>query len=151
MQETSKVAGTVHIVLRDANGNIKQEQILKNIIVAGGLAHIASRMQGVAQAAMGWMGVGTNATAEVVGNTLLGAEVARVATAVSTVTTTQANDTVQHVATFGAGVATGALTEAGIFNVVTANTGLMLNRLTFAVVNKAAGDSLTMTWQIKIA
>lgn len=146
-----KVTGKAWLVLTDAEGNIKQEEHVDNIIVATGLAHIASRMNGTAQAVMGWLGVGTNATAEAVGNVLLGAEVARVATTPSIVTTTQTNDTVQHIGVVPAGTATAALTEAGIFNIVTANTGTMLNRITFATINKGASDTLTITWQIKIA
>jgi hypothetical protein len=50
--------------------------------------------------------------------------------------------------TFGAGVGTGALTEAGIFNAATA--GVMLSRVVFSVVNKASTDALTITWAITI-
>lgn len=152
--ELTKMTGTVTLTLTDKNGNVKQEQTLSNIITAVGLAHMADRISGVSSpAAMGWMAVGTNAVAAAVGNTLLGAEVARVALspAVSIVTTTQANDTILYQATFGAGVGTGALTEAGVFGVVTANTGPMLNRLVFAVVNKGASDLLAISWKVKVA
>lgn len=149
--ENVNVIGTLDIVLYDQNGEVKDSRNLKNIIVAGGLAHIVSRMVGVAQASMGWLAVGTGTVAPVVANTLLGAEVARGASTVTIVTTTQANDTVQHITTFGPGVGTGALTEAGLFNIATANTGLMLNRLVFAVINKGASDTITLTWKIKIA
>jgi hypothetical protein len=152
--ETTKFKGTVELVLRDESGNIKQEETLDNIITAVGLAHMANRISGVsAPAAMGWMGVGTGATAAAVGDTLLGAEVARVALSpvVAIVTTTQTNDTIQYQATFGPGVGTGALTEAGVFGVVTANTGPMLNRLVYTVINKGASDSLSITWKVKIA
>jgi hypothetical protein len=152
--EETGIRGFVELVLRGPDGEIKQVETLENIIVAGGLAHIASRMTGIAQAVMGWLGVGTGSTgvgSEVVGNTLLVTEIARVATTPTIVTTTQTNDTVQHVATIPAGTGTGAINEAGLFNVVTANTATMLNRITFAVINKAAGDALTVTWKIKIA
>lgn len=153
MIENLKVKGTLHILLQDNEGNTKYESIEENIIVATGLAHIASRMAGTAQASMGWMELGTGTTGELVGNTLLETYIvgSRTATTPSIVTTTQTNDTVQHVAEFAPGIGTGAVTEAGIFNVVTQNTGTMLNRITFAVVNKGANDSLTLTWKIKIA
>ena len=147
-----KATGTVDLVLYNQYGEeIDSRRGIHNIIVAGGLAHIASRMNSTAQAVMGWLGVGTTNTGEVVANTLLGAEIARVATTPSIITTTQTNDTVQHVATIAAGTATGALVEAGLFNIVTANTGTMLNRITFAVINKGSLDALTVTWKIKIA
>jgi hypothetical protein len=149
MQEGIKLKGTVEICLTDENGNVKHSETVENMIVATGLAHIASRVLGVAQAVMGWIAVGTGATAEAVTQTALVTEAARVASTPTNVTTTQTNDTVQHVATFGAGVATGALTEAGIFNAATAGT--MLNRVTFAVVNKGAADTMTVTWKVKIA
>jgi hypothetical protein len=152
--EVTAIKGTVELVLRDAQGNIKQEQTVQNIITATGLAHMANRISGISSpAAMGWMAIGTGAAAAAVTDTLLGAEIARVALspAVSLVTTTQANDTIQYQATFGAGVGTGALAEAGVFGVVTANTGPMLNRLVFAVINKGASDALSITWKVKVA
>lgn len=54
-------------------------------------------------------------------------------------------------ATFGAGVGTGAITEAGTFNIVTANTVDMWMSASFAVVNKAAGDSIVATWTLTVA
>lgn len=149
MQESVKFKGIVDIVLTDENGNIKQQETVENMIVATGLAHIASRVLGVAQAVMGWVAVGTGTTAEAITQTALVAEAARVASTPTNVTTTRTNDTVQHVATFLAGTGTGALTEAGIFNASSA--GIMLNRVVFPTVNKGASDTLTVTWKIKIA
>ncbi len=51
-----------------------------------------------------------------------------------------------YVATFSAGEGTGAVTEAGIFNAST--SGTMLCRTVFSVVNKAAGDTLQVTWTV---
>jgi hypothetical protein len=53
------------------------------------------------------------------------------------------------VATFGAGVATGAITEAGVFNALTAGT--MLCRTVFSVINKGALDTLVITWKVTVA
>jgi hypothetical protein len=149
--EGTGIRGYAELVLTDAQGNVKQREEGENMIVTSGLSHIASRMIGTAQAVMGWMAVGTTNTAEATTQTLLLAEIARVTTTVTNVTTTVTNDTVQHVATFSAGTGTGALVESGIFNVVTANTVTMLNRIVFAVINKGASDTLTVTWKIKIA
>ena len=44
--------------------------------------------------------------------------------------------------------ATGAVTEAGIFNA--ASGGTMLCRTVFSVVNKGADDSLSVTWTITL-
>ena len=65
------------------------------------------------------------------------------------VTTSVTNDSIQYVATFPAGTATAGLQEAGIFNASSAGT--MLCRTVFAVINKGALDTLTITWKITVA
>lgn len=62
--------------------------------------------------------------------------------------TTVSNNEVEYVATFGAAVCTGAITEAGIFNAV--SSGTMLCRTVFDVVNKGSNDIITVTWTITI-
>jgi hypothetical protein len=51
----------------------------------------------------------------------------------------------------GAGVGTGAITEAGIFNVVTEDTTDLICYSSFSVINKAAGDALVITWTLTFA
>ena len=51
--------------------------------------------------------------------------------------------------TYAAGVGTGAITEAGIFNDPT--TGTMLARTVFATVNKGAADVMTISWDVTIS
>jgi hypothetical protein len=70
-------------------------------------------------------------------------------TSTTQVTTTVTGDAIQYVATFPAGSGTAALTEAGIFNA--ASVGTMMARTVFAVINKGALDTLTITWKITIA
>ena len=53
-----------------------------------------------------------------------------------------------YIATFPPGTGTGALVEAGLFNAAAAGT--LLCRTIYSVINKAAGDSLTVTWTITI-
>jgi hypothetical protein len=146
--ETIKLRGDIHYVLRnEETGEIVEEGDRKNLVVDVGLAHITSRMTGTVQAVMSHIGLGTGTTAAVVGDTTLETALgARQATTPTVVTTNSANDSVQHVATFGAGVATGAITEAGLFNDLSAGT--MLCRTVFAVINKGASDSLTVTWKV---
>jgi hypothetical protein len=62
---------------------------------------------------------------------------------------TVAGAVVTYVATFGPGVGTGAIVEAGIFNA--ASSGTMLCRTVFSVVNKGADDAMTITWQITVS
>lgn len=147
-----KARGLVSFVLTDENGNIK-EQKETNLVVSAGLAFIAQAMLKTTTntpAAMTHMAVGTGVTAAAAANTALGTESARVAlTSATNVTTTVTNDSVQYVATFNPGTGTAALTEAGIFNA--ASAGTMLCRTVFAVINKGALDTLTITWKVTVA
>ena len=147
--DSVKARGLVELVLTDENGNIK-EQVVTNLAVDPGLSYIVSRMKDTSQTAMSHMAVGSNTTAAADANTALGAELGRVALDSTTiVTTVVTNDSIQYVATFGPGVGTGAVTEAGIFNA--ASAGTMLARTVFAVVNKGSLDSLTITWKVTAA
>ena len=116
-----------------------------NLVVTTGKNFVASRIKDTTSAAMSHMGIGTSSTAAVAGDIGLGAEAARVALTSTTVT----NNVVAYVASFPAGTGTGAITEAGLFN---ANTvGTMFCRTTFAVVNKGASDSMTITWSVTVS
>jgi len=42
--EKMRAAGRVHIQLFDQNGNLKEEQTVKNLVVDDGLEHIADRL-----------------------------------------------------------------------------------------------------------
>lgn len=141
-----KAKGKVGIVLKDVNGNIKETREIDNLVVGSGLDFIASRMGGVSQDVMSHMALGSGTTAAANGDTdlesILGA---REALDSATVT----NNTIQYVATFEAGDGTGAVTEAGIFNA--ASAGTMLCRTVFSVVNKAADDTMSVTWTITIS
>lgn len=149
LQDNIKTKGTLTLVLTDENGNVKQQDE-HNLVVSTGLAYIASRMRDASATAMSHMAVGSGATAAAAANTALGSELGRVAlTSTTIVTTSVTNDAVQYVATFGAGTGTGAITEAGIFNA--ASAGTMLCRTVFAVINKGALDTLTITWKVTVA
>ena len=144
-KDSSKVTGSVNVVVRGEDGAVKQEFTVPNLVVDSGLAFIASRMKDTSDAVMSHMAVGTDNTAADAGDTTLGTEIARVALTSTTVT----DNAVAYVASYPAGTGTGALTEAGIFNDVAAGT--MLCRTVFAVINKGAADSMTVTWTVTIS
>ena len=145
-----KATGQVSLVLTDKNGNIKSQVEYKNLVVTSGLAFITSRITGTASDVMSHMAIGTGTVAAATGDTALGTQVAIVALTSQTVTTkTTTNDSVTYVGTFGPGVGTGAITEAGIFNA--ASAGTMLARTVFGVNTKAADDTLTVTWKVTMA
>jgi len=145
LKETPKASGELKIVLRDENGNIKDERTVKNLVVTTGVNYIADRMADASESAMSHMAVGSGSTAAAAGDTTLESEEARVALT----STTQTNEDVVYVASFGAGTGTAALTEAGILNA--SSSGTLLCRTVFAAVNKGANDTLQITWTVSIA
>lgn len=142
--EDIKVTGTVKVVVKDQNGDVKEEREIKNLVVTTGRNFIAGRMTGT-PAIMSHMAAGSGTAAPALGDTALGTQLGRVALTSGSTT----GNVTTYTATFGAGVATGAVTEAGIFNASTGGT--MLCRTTFAVVNKGASDTLAITWAITIS
>ena len=144
LQDSIILTGALKIVLTDAQGNIKDEQEVKNLVVTVGKNFIASRMKDATATAMSHMAIGTGTTAAAVGDTTLGTEVGRVALTSTTVTTNH----VAYVATFPAGTGTGAITEAGILNA--ASAGTLLCRTVFSVINKGAADTLGITWTVTV-
>ena len=145
INEGLKLRGDVALVLRDKDGNIKDERKIENLIVDTGLNFICDRMKDD-ETAMTHMALGSGSTAAAAGNTALESQLgSREALDSSTVT----NNQIVYVSSFEAGDATGAVTEAGIFNA--SSGGTMLCRTVFAVVNKASDDSLSITWQINLS
>ena len=147
-EEFLKMTGKLDIVVYDADGNIKEQREVPNIVTTAGKTFIASRMAGTASAVMGWMEVGTSTQAAAVGDTALVLPVASSRTATSVSGGTASTNTVVYATTFPAGTGTGALTEAGIFNA--SSSGTLLCRTVFSVINKGASDSMTITWTVTI-
>lgn len=149
INENLKLSGQLNIVLKDKAGNVKDSREVKNLVVNTGLAYIASRMTGTAKSVMSHMALGSGTTAAAAGQTdLVSILGAREALDSTTITGTN-NEKVQYEAAFEAGDATGAVTEAGIFNA--ASSGDMLCRTKFNVVNKAADDTMSVTWTITLS
>lgn len=139
-----QMAGNLRIVLTGENGEVKQEQSVKNLVVSTGKNYIAQRIANNDTTVMNYMAVGTGNTSPAVANTTLMTEVARVTVGSANVAVSA--NTTTYTATFPSGTGTGALVEAGIFNDPTA--GLMLCRTLFPVVNKGALDTLTISWSV---
>lgn len=148
INENLKFSGQVNMVLRDKDGNIKEEREIKNLVVNKGLAFIASRMVGTSKDVMSHMALGSSNTAPAAGHTdvqsILGSR-----ESIDTISIVGSNsEKVQYKTTFEQGDATGAIVEAGIFNAATG--GDMLCRTTFPVVNKEADDTMAVTWTITL-
>lgn len=141
--------GDVDIVVCAANGDVKDVRRIHNLVVNTGLAYVISRMVGTSKAVMSHMAVGSGTTAAAAGDTALQSQLgSRVALSSTTISGAN-NEKVVYVTTFGAGVGTGAVTEAGVFNAST--SGDMLCRTVFSVVNKAADDTMQITWTITMS
>ena len=139
-----KLKGRLTVNLLAEDGSIKQTQEIPNLVVTTGKTFVASRMAGTSSSVMSHMAIGTSASAAAVGNTTLGAEVARVALT----STTPNNNDIVYVASFPAGTPaiSAAVVEAAIFNGSSGST--MLCRTVFSVINKASTDSLSISWTI---
>ena len=134
-----KLTGALTIALNDV---IVQET--ENLVVTAGKDWVADRMNN-ANTVMTHMAVGTGTNAAAAGDTTLQTENDRNSLTSTTVT----NNAIAYVATWAAGDATAALTEAGILDA--ASGGDLLARTVFSVVNKGAADSMTITWTITVS
>lgn len=141
-----KMHGALTLMLDRANG--EREVIHKdNIIVNGGFDFICDAIGNAARGAvMGFIELGTGTTAAAAAQTaLVTASLRKAATYAHTAGTKVFTLT----ATFNAGEATGALTEAGVFNA--ASAGTMLDRVVFSVVNKGVDDTLTAVFTFTLS
>jgi hypothetical protein len=152
--DSTRPRGIFELIVRDSRGKIKEVRLAKNLVTNAGFAGIASRINGAgAEAAGTYLAVGTGTNAAAAGDTTLQTEItdsglARVAATASRVTTTVANDTAQLLTTFTV-TGTKAVTEAGYLNASSA--GVLFARSVFSAVNVVNGDSLQLTYKIKVA
>lgn len=169
-----ELGGALQIVHTGPDGKLIEERMYSNIVVTAGKNWIAQRMTatGIAAAGGGEMthmalggnaggagGVGSNPAKP--GAADLTATVLPIVTGSATAAVTElgrvaltgaagtySGAVVTYAATFAAGQATGSLVEAGVFNA--ASAGQMLCYTVFDVVNKAANDSIAITWTVTI-
>jgi hypothetical protein len=146
LKDNIKMTGELKLTLTNEKGDITKEVIVPNTVVTAGKNFIASRMKDATATAMSHMELGTSTASTTAGMTTLTSIVSGSRTALTSTTVT--TNSVAYVVTFPAGTGTGALTEAGIFNASSAGT--MLCRTTFSVINKAAADTLGITWTVTV-
>jgi len=141
-----KLSGHVVLELFDANGDLKDRREDENTVTTLALAMVANRLSDTVTIALpNWMEVGTG-TGQGAGDSTLATYIAGSRTVLDS--STGAAAVLTMICTMGAGVGTGAITEAGVFNVVTQNTTDLILYDDFAVINKGAGDSLVITWTL---
>jgi hypothetical protein len=134
----------MHLVLKDEFGNVKDERVVHNTVTTAGKNGVADQiLSSPSLIKIGWMAIGTGSPAA----TLLGTETARVAFT----SKSRSGAIITVVGDYPAGTGTGAITEAGTFDVVTANTVNMWMSASFSAINKGALDTLSITWTLTIS
>lgn len=148
MEDFLKITGVVHAVLTDEHGNVKEDQLFKNLVTNAGRTWLLSMgSAATAPSKMGWMALGSGATAANVADTALQSETAGSRTA-TTNNGAVSGQSIVFTCTFNPGVATGSITEAGILNA--ASGGTLLAHVVFGTITKNAADTLTITWTITL-
>ena len=143
INEFLNLKGFLEITLQKSNGETFTTTV-PNLIVTTGKIYVAERVLTGVFAPISHMAVGTNNTAPAVGNSILNTELSRVALTQSSRT----DNALTFNATFGPGVGTGVLVEAGLFNANSAGT--MLCRTIFPSITKNADDILTINWSVVV-
>lgn len=143
-----KTKGSVTLILYGVDGKIKQVSSSNQVQNNGKYGTADNLLASPTIAKPGWCELGTGSGQAASADTL--------ATYISGSRTafdskTRSNNVVTMTTTFAAGVGTGTITEAGIFNVVTQNTGNMyLYSSSFTAIPKQSADSLVVTWTFTI-
>ena len=133
---------TMNVIHRD--GTI--DNIVKhNMIVNSGFDFICAAIGNTTRRKpVSKIQVGSGTTATTASMTALNAKIAEKAATYSHTTGTKVFSLSSH---FAPGEATGAITEAGVFNA----DGVMLDRVTFKVANIDADDEITVTFQFTLS
>ena len=143
INEGFQLKANMKLELFDSEGNRKDVREIHNSTTTASKNGVASQLLNTPDLpSPGWMEFGTGTPA----STLLGAAITGSRIAVTS--KTRNNNIITLVGDWSAGVGTGAITEAGIFDVATYNTVNMWCNSSFAVVNKGAGDSFRITWTL---
>jgi hypothetical protein len=133
-------------VLYGPDGKIKTVRRVHNTVKDAGKYGAADQLLASPTLAKpGWMELGTGSPAA----TLLGAYIA--SSRVALTSKLRTNAVVTMVGDWAANVGTGAITEAGLFDVATQNTVNMWLSASFSVINKGAADTFQITWTLTYA
>ncbi len=147
-KQRAELIGTWEIVLTGPDGSVKARRAGENVITTVGKEMLARYLLSATTSGANTIkhiAIGTGAGAEAAGDTAMGTEVAR-----TTGSVTYTSGAIYEVlATFPAGTGTGAIAEYGLLN--TATAGTLFSRDTEAVINKLAGDILTVTTKVTLS
>jgi hypothetical protein len=147
-KDSIDLKGSVNVKLIGPDGVIKQEHTDHNLVVTVGKTYLAAWLAAASHAGefMTWVGLGTDVSGPTSGDVGLGAEFSGGGYSRSDGTLSSLSNVWTNTSTFAPGNGTGAITEAGLFS--TSTSGTMFARQVFAVYNKAAGDTLVVSWSV---
>lgn len=146
LNDALKLKGSLDIKLYKPDGRVITRH-KDNLILNGGFDFICDAIAGTSRPAiMSYTAVGTGTTSVSASQTALVTELDRKSASYAH---TKGTKVFALTTTFNQGEATGAITEAGICNA--SSGGTFLDRVTFAVINKAADDVLTTTFQFTLS
>lgn len=136
------VIGTVLLeLIRD--GEVIDARAGTNLVTDAGRGAAIDRLQGTSVGVSDYVAIGTGATAANAADTTLQTETG---TRVQGALTQPTAFTDRVISTFAAANGTGALTECG--RLTASSGGVLFGRQVFSVINKAAADSLQITYDI---
>lgn len=148
LQSRMAMSGVIRIYNTNTGELLREAH---NIITSGGCAFMAGYLSGGTMTAMSTVAVGSGSTTPTTADTALAAEIGGVDGDRHAATVTAPTSTsVKFSSTYGAGHATGNWYEAGIFNSTVA-AGLMLCRVTYGLLTKAATDAFTIDYTTSFA
>lgn len=150
-QEYFCLKGSVHVRLVGPDGKLKQEHTNHNLVVTVGKTYLATWLAAASQAGefMSYIALGTGTTSPASGDTALQTELVGGGYSRQQGTLSSSSNVWQNQCTFGPGNGTAAITEAGLFTA--SSSGTMFARQVFSAYNKAAGDTLIITWSVTLS
>lgn len=153
-QDRSTITGHVILQVFDTStGELKYKVENHNLVVDVGLDEMAQAtfgVGGVGTTNFDFINIGLGTTAPTATDTIIETSAcARIQDVAPDVNSLISGETsVSVISSFDGGTCTGAITEAGIFNLITG--GQLLARSTFGAVTIGAGDTLNVNYTITI-
>lgn len=142
LTDVLRITHNVEIVVRGADGQVKEVRLLHNLVTTVGKEAVAKLLkEGTVRPT--YLAIGTGTKAAAVGDTKLETEKSRKS---ATVGVAGAVLTLEH--EWAAGEAEGAITEEGMLSA--AAEGTLFARCVFAVLNIGAADTLKVTHTITV-
>lgn len=148
LTEGGKMSGHWELTTRNTVTGVVNVTDKFNLIVDDGFDMILDALatSGVRPDVLSHVAVGSGVTAPNAVDSTLEAQIIR---GPGTYVHAAGTKSLSFTATFLAGVGTGAITEAAMFNA--SSGGKMLNRVTFGVINKGADDELTVKFTLTLS